>query len=128
MLCTKNIITGAITLAYQEWNFARAAIHRLPVEILAHCWSFLDNVADKVAASRVCTLWRRIVISSPSIWSTLNLCLAPPETYLLLLHGLHLFLRRAGNLPVRLTVRVSLQGRQIHIRLYRDASLPHPSS
>ncbi|TFY70126.1 hypothetical protein EVG20_g2881 [Dentipellis fragilis] len=56
---------------------ALAPIHTLPVELFLVVLSYVVDDSNYASLSRVgavCTSWRRIVISSPSLWIRMNLC------------------------------------------------------
>ncbi|EJD46779.1 hypothetical protein AURDEDRAFT_164231 [Auricularia subglabra TFB-10046 SS5] len=53
-----------------DWNRS-SVICRLPPEILATCFSFLD-LEELFEASHVCRAWRSTALSCPSLWSTVH--------------------------------------------------------
>ncbi|TFY70137.1 hypothetical protein EVG20_g2878 [Dentipellis fragilis] len=58
---------------------ALAPIHTLPVEMFLVVLSYIvDGSRTKYAplsiVGAVCTSWRRIIVSSPSLWTSINLC------------------------------------------------------
>ncbi|EJD46789.1 hypothetical protein AURDEDRAFT_164242 [Auricularia subglabra TFB-10046 SS5] len=53
-----------------DWNRS-SIICRLPPEILATCFSFLD-LEELFEASHVCRAWRSTALSCPSLWSTVD--------------------------------------------------------
>ncbi|KAH7332597.1 hypothetical protein B0J17DRAFT_771693 [Rhizoctonia solani] len=106
----------------REELLGRTPINTLPVEILARIFNFvlvepccLENLpwepnkhflgySDNLA--QVCTLWRRIAVSSCSLWCHIDLSPYAPYSGKLITRA-ETYLNRAGRLPIELHVALN---------------------
>lgn len=89
-----------------------APIWRLPIEMLADVFVqclepkfILPNIMEApLLLCRVCSIWRRVAISTPLLWTSMDIQL-PPKTSLRSLHfGVESWLARSGALPLAICI------------------------
>ncbi|KZW03046.1 hypothetical protein EXIGLDRAFT_744237 [Exidia glandulosa HHB12029] len=103
-----RIFRCAVALAAQKWNEEHSQIRRLPIEILAYCFSFFDSIIDKVTvASRVCSHWRSVALHSPPLWFEIDLLRGVHGAQAKILHALPALLERSKGQPVSLVACVT---------------------
>ncbi|KAK7043021.1 hypothetical protein VNI00_008759 [Paramarasmius palmivorus] len=89
-----------------------APVHRIPPEILQNVFTFFcedtwleKTLTQPLTLSRVCGRWREIVLSTPSLWSTIAIDYAEwPKDFHWLDFLVHLFLDRSKTSPITLTL------------------------
>ncbi|KAF9058539.1 hypothetical protein BDP27DRAFT_1432546 [Rhodocollybia butyracea] len=69
-----------------------------------------------MAVSSVCSRWRELALSSPSLWANLRMEIYPTafeETLAGLIDTLKRYLERSGDWPLRLDLNIQGQGREL---------------
>ncbi|EJD49235.1 hypothetical protein AURDEDRAFT_161732 [Auricularia subglabra TFB-10046 SS5] len=69
----QSVFTRTIRNISSNWNRTHDMLNVLPVELRAMCWSFLPQ-ADLVGLASVCSSWRDLSRSMPSLWTKLAIC------------------------------------------------------
>jgi len=77
----------------QRFNAGQPAV-TLPLELLTHSLSFLD-ANDQISTARVCQHWRKVVCSTPALWTRIN--------GIEHMSRFSLSLSRAQNVPIDIT-------------------------
>ena len=109
-------------------------IHRLPPEILAAIFVHLSNqepdplgsdlprsIQDLVSVSHVCKFWREVAVTTPDLWTEINMTN---------LEAVEIFLERSGAVPLNVELRSAnediLQTVAAHAHRFRRFSVSTP--
>ncbi|KZV97195.1 hypothetical protein EXIGLDRAFT_833047 [Exidia glandulosa HHB12029] len=101
--------------ATRKWNNGNSDAW-FPPELLSTCFSFLPS-SELARLMFVSKRWRSIIISEPTFWTRVALTPRSDTTFF------HELVRRAGALPLHLTVRGTTPVAELHAYFDRIASL-----
>ncbi|EJD39732.1 hypothetical protein AURDEDRAFT_171181 [Auricularia subglabra TFB-10046 SS5] len=97
-------VSRAVRDSFYRWNAVRSPLARLPLELLARCFTY-PSLPDRILASHVCRSLRAAALSFPVVWSQLDFSddVYPSKQALVLKAAL----TRSGQHPVRLSFHSS---------------------
>lgn len=92
----------------KKWMGALSALRRIPAEVVVEIallsLSHDSPIQDVLYFGQICSGWRRIVFSTPRLWTSCNLVLPSPRIAQRLLQSVEEWLDRAGVLPLSLRI------------------------
>ncbi|EJD49233.1 hypothetical protein AURDEDRAFT_161730 [Auricularia subglabra TFB-10046 SS5] len=91
----RTLVAQTIASSFRDWNVAHDRMRALPVELLSMCWSHLPQ-SDLVRLASVCSSWRSLSLSTPTLWMDLNVLRLPGD--------LPALLSRSAQLPLKLSL------------------------
>ncbi|KZV80830.1 hypothetical protein EXIGLDRAFT_845209 [Exidia glandulosa HHB12029] len=93
-----SVTHKALGDAVEAWNrTACSAMCRLPMELLAHSFSWL-NLTDRAKVTAVSRYFRSVALGDPSLWAQIELDQKTP--HLMITDTLALLLERSGRVPL----------------------------
>lgn len=104
-----SIVHAALAGVKQDWNSKSSAITCvLPPEALVECFSWLEDVHDRVSVTCVSRSWRTIALASPHVWSNIDIGIRKPGDISLM----QLLIQRASARPLTLSISIQSIARE----------------